>query len=85
MAVILNLAQTFYIMFMINSPKMSSLENKTKKSYRCPKFDGDVKQTLEIQVKRKRNSHGRNKKKEERKKNPAAAGNRTRDLLISHF
>ena len=30
MAVILNLAQTFYIMFMINPPKMSSLENKTK-------------------------------------------------------
>ena len=30
MAVILNLAQTFYIMFMINPQKMSSLENKTK-------------------------------------------------------
>ena len=27
----------------------------TKKSYRCPKFDGDAKQTLEIRVERKRN------------------------------
>ena len=26
-----------------------------KKSYRCPKFDGDAKQTLEIRVERKRN------------------------------
>ena len=26
-----------------------------KKSYRCPKFDGDTKQTLEIRVERKRN------------------------------
>ena len=26
-----------------------------EKSYRCPKFDGDVKQTLEIRVERKRN------------------------------
>ena len=26
------------------------------KSYRCPKFDGDAKQTLEIRVERKRNS-----------------------------
>ena len=25
------------------------------KSYRCPKFDGDAKQTLEIRVERKRN------------------------------
>ena len=25
------------------------------KSYRCPKFDGDAKQTLEIRVQRKRN------------------------------
>ena len=25
---------------------------KTKKSYRCPKFDGDAKQTLEIRVER---------------------------------
>ena len=28
---------------------------KRKKSYRCPKFDGDAKQTLEIRVERKRN------------------------------
>ena len=26
-----------------------------QKSYRCPKFDGDAKQTLEIRVERKRN------------------------------
>ena len=26
-----------------------------KKSYRCPKFDGNAKQTLEIRVERKRN------------------------------
>ena len=26
------------------------------KSYRCPKFDGDAKQTLEIRVERKRNN-----------------------------
>ena len=26
-----------------------------QESYRCPKFDGDVKQTLEIRVERKRN------------------------------
>ena len=26
-----------------------------KKSYRCPKFDGDAKQTLEIREERKRN------------------------------
>ena len=26
-----------------------------KKSYRCPKFDGDAKQTLEIRVEQKRN------------------------------
>ena len=29
-----------------------------KKSSRGPKFDGDAKQTLEIRVKRKRNSRG---------------------------
>ena len=29
--------------------------NSKKKSYRCPKFDGDAKQTLEIRVERKRN------------------------------
>ena len=28
---------------------------RQKKSYRCPKFDGDAKQTLEIRVERKRN------------------------------
>ena len=28
---------------------------KNKKSYRCPKFGGDAKQTLEIRVERKRN------------------------------
>ena len=28
---------------------------KHKKSYRCPKFDGNAKQTLEIRVERKRN------------------------------
>ena len=27
-----------------------------EKSYRCPKFDGDAKQTLEIRVERKRNN-----------------------------
>ena len=33
-------------------PKMSKVKLK---SYRCPKFDGDAKQTLEIRVERKRN------------------------------
>ena len=28
---------------------------QTFKSYRCPKFDGDAKQTLEIRVERKMN------------------------------
>ena len=30
-------------------------ETLINKSYRCPKFDGDAKQTLEIRVERKRN------------------------------
>ena len=30
-----------------------------KKSYRCPKFDGDAKQTLEIRVERKRNNRSK--------------------------
>mgnify|MGYP007048353118 CR=1 FL=1 len=30
-------------------------KNKEYKSYRCPKFGGDAKQTLEIRVERKRN------------------------------
>ena len=29
------------------------------KSYRCPKFDGDAKQTLEIRVERKRNNRSK--------------------------
>ena len=31
-----------------------------KKSYRCPKFNGDAKQTLEIRVERKQNNHSSN-------------------------
>ena len=30
-------------------------QNRNYKSYRCPKFDGDAKQALEIRVERKRN------------------------------
>ena len=30
------------------------------KSYRCPKFNGDAKQTLEIRVERKQNNHSSN-------------------------
>ena len=35
--------------------KKSRFKFISKKSYRCPKFDGDAKQTLEIRVERKRN------------------------------
>ena len=35
--------------------KNENYKKKIKKSYRCPKFDGDAKQTLEIRVERKRN------------------------------
>ena len=36
--------------------KIKTFENlRTLKSFRCPKFDGDAKQTLEIRVERKRN------------------------------
>ena len=35
--------------------KMLIVDYKKIKSYRCPKFDGDAKQTLEIRVERKRN------------------------------
>ena len=31
------------------------------KSYRCPKFDGDAQQTLEIRVERKRNNRSKNR------------------------
>ena len=31
------------------------IEKRKKNSYRCPKVDGDAKQTLEIRVERKRN------------------------------
>ena len=32
-----------------------NLSKRYQKSYRCPKFDGDAKQTLEIRVERKMN------------------------------
>ena len=38
------------------SKKKEKWGEKQKKSYRCPKFDGDAKQTLEIRVERKRNN-----------------------------
>ena len=33
----------------------NTCKNLAEKSYRCPKFDGDAKQTLEIRVERKMN------------------------------
>ena len=33
------------------------MAQSNKKSYRCPKFDGDAKQTLDIPVERKRNNY----------------------------
>ena len=59
----------------------ASFHEKYQKSSRGPKFDGDPKQTLEIRVKRKRNSRSQKleevvsfkkrdlKKKETKKKN----------------
>ena len=35
-------------------------KNSRRKSYRCPKFDGDSKQILEIRVQRKRNNRSKN-------------------------
>ena len=32
---------------------------KIEKSYRCPKFDGDAKQNLEIRVERKKNNRSK--------------------------
>ena len=40
---------------MLDYTKQKSRHKVIKKSYRCPKFDGDAKQTLEIRVERKRN------------------------------